>query len=178
MGAKHTRGLKLNAAQEQFGTLYASGGPGIRHNATACYVIAYPKSSRVSAVKSACALLQEPLMIAFLRQLNIDAERAAIEQMRDWKELAPAAQEHIEKLSQDKEDVRIMTPQWSARGSLLGEVRDVPAMRLQYEASKYILEQAYPKDMRKLIGERKDALSEMLNLDPDEIMREEEGDEE
>ncbi len=88
--------LRCSPAEEQFAVLYVAGPDGLRGNGTRSYLEAYASCrSEQAAGVGACRLLKRARIRARMRELREQASAEARARLRDWWELAPAAQETI-----------------------------------------------------------------------------------
>jgi len=139
--AKYLMPRPLNARQRQFVRLYAVGPPGVKGNATAAYRGAgyRPKTDRVAQV-CAAQILTNPMVQQALAHLHREADAQAIAQLKDWRTLAPPAQDRMVLLAlgylPDPLDMRQHRP--------LRSHTDVAIARLQLDACREIIERAYP----------------------------------
>ncbi len=89
-------GRPIPPAQAHFAELYVAGEEGIRGNATAAYLAAYPSCpSRASAAVCGCRLLKLKGVRAYMAALREAAADSASARLRNWMELAPDAQETL-----------------------------------------------------------------------------------
>lgn len=136
----------LNPNQQRFVAQYTAGPSGIRGNATAAYRAAgYKPTTENAAMVSGWQLLRNPKISAAIAQIHREADAATIAQLRDWKILAPAAQQIVNSLAHgvlpladtDDPETPLVT-----RQRLLS--RDAPVGNVMLHAALAVLERAYP----------------------------------
>ena len=90
--------LTCSPSEERFAVLYVAGPDALRGNGTRCYLEAYPSCrSEQAAAANACRLLKRDRVRAHMAELRAQASAEARARLRDWWELAPAAQETLRK---------------------------------------------------------------------------------
>lgn len=133
---------KLNPRQLDFCWLYVSGPDEIRGNATAAYKAAgyQPKTDR-AAETAASALMRNHEVSENLARLYRQADAAAIAKMRDWKTMAPTAQEVIASIARG---VLPNPDNSNACPTLITNRDDAAVAKVRLQAAMYIVERAYP----------------------------------
>ena len=90
------RRLTCSPHEDRFVELYVAGPDGLRGNGTRAYLEAYPSChSEQAAAVGACRLLKRANVRTRMNELREQASADARARLRDWWELAPAAQETI-----------------------------------------------------------------------------------
>ena len=86
----------LNIRQRKFVKLYTTGGEEFRGNAVACYwACGYKPKTNHAAEVAASRLLKNVEINNYLLALEAESRARVIQQLQDWKELAPDAQRRI-----------------------------------------------------------------------------------
>ena len=137
----------LNPNQQRFVQQYTAGARGVRGNATAAYYAAgyQPKSEKVAGV-NATRLLGNARIAMAVAQIHRAADAATIAQLKDWKVLAPPAQQTIMALAHGiLPSEETDAPDGAILPGLRMQTRDDAAIgNVMLHASLAILERAYP----------------------------------
>ncbi len=132
----------LNPRQRKFSELYAAGPDGIRGVARICYTAAgYVAKTTEVADAGASRLLSSVKVSEYIAELHRKADAALIQQMKDWKTMAPAAQARIFQLMFG----RMPNPGNPRDPDVSMKTRDDAAcVREMKECAMFIVERAYP----------------------------------
>lgn len=137
----------LNGRQWEFCRLYASGPGGVRGNAAAAYVLAgcRPRNMDVAA-KNASRLLKNDEITLGLAHFHREADAKVMARLRDWKLLAPEAQQRVALISQGILPAATLNEYGYAVAALrpIETSNDVGIARMIYHSCSYIIERAYP----------------------------------
>jgi len=130
----------LTAQQETFARLYAAGPIGIRNNLGRAWMASGSKAKNVDQARryAALALKNTPALREYLAELHLVAQAEAIRKLRDWKELAPEAQEAVIAVMQG------MVPDGKGSYRPVVLMEDVKHAEVVLKASLAIVERAYP----------------------------------
>lgn len=134
--------FKLNARQREFVRHFTAGADGVRGNATQAFIAAgySPKGADAMGPR----LLGNARVAAAIAEVHAAAESAATNKLRDWKDMAPAAQDRLERIAHG------YLPATGTDGEIpivtLG--RDGAAVaKVILDANKELIERAYPKKL-------------------------------
>mgnify|MGYP001590120285 CR=1 FL=1 len=130
----------LTPQQETFARLYAAGPLGIRNNLGRAWMASGSKAKDVgvAARYAAQALKMTPALREYIAELEMVAQAEAIRKLRDWKELAPDAQEAVIAVMQG------MVPDGRGSYRQVTLMEDVKHAEVVLKASMAIIERAYP----------------------------------
>lgn len=161
----------LNPRQQTFVRLYVSGPPGVCGNGAAAYVAAgYQAKTPQQAAVCACKLLTKTKIAQEIHRLNREADALVILQIRDWKVLAPQAQQRIQRLACGLFPARQERDGEAAGDPLpLTTREDAAVAHVILAANLEILERAYPKKLLLGLTDARAELATLLGVDVAEI---------
>lgn len=140
----------LNPNQQRFVQHYTAGARGIRGNATAAYKAAgYQPRTDNAAMVSAWQLLRHPKIATAIAHAHREADAATIAQLKDWKVLAPPAQQTIIRLAHGVlpvEEADGLSDE-TLHGQRMLSRDDAAIGNVMLHASLAILERAYPSKL-------------------------------
>lgn len=133
---------RLNARQREFVRHYVSGADGVRGNATQS-AIAAGYAAKHAHVNGPALMANHNIKAAVI-EAHRRADAAAIARLRDWKTLAPEAQDRLLALARGKIPVNVDP----AAGNPMHDRDDAAVAAIIRDANMEILERAYPKKLR------------------------------
>lgn len=188
MPRKGKKARPLNARQREFVRHFTAGNDGVRGNQTRAYVAA--GYSPKGAHKLAARLMANDGVQNAVAEAHRKAEEAAAERLRDWKELAPAAQQRLVDIAEGKVPGGIAQPprrRGQSMADYLAELAaaeaagaekppariadrdDAAAAKVILDANMEILERAEPKKLRVMVEDPASELARLLGVKPEAV---------